>query len=464
MKIETYLDYRVILAQQARLFRFALWFQAGGGISPRPVPAAFCVVLDRSGSMQGEPLRQARKAAQLAIRNLRPHDQLSLVVFDTEAQTLIPLQPAQNTADWLRTVETIEAGSSTNLIGGWMLGRDELKKATKEASRRLLLLSDGHLNAGIVEPPIVRHVVGAGRENDFVRTSCLGFGDGYNEDLMAELARVSGGQFYDAASAEKLPAIFASELDGLQKLSVQNLRVRFRRLDFCEQAEPLWNGAVVPLPDGRSEISVGDLVSGEVRVLCFALNVLPLPLIAGKPAFTLEGELLLELEFLFDELGEGEVTSRIVTQLIRIQATQNPDEVKIQEEVVSWVAMQKAARVLQDVNSRMDGGRGAEAVTLLRSAIERLKEYGPAAQVAEALKMLENLLQTIQQNEWSDRERKNSRYLSESCLKMSSAEMWSGVAEEPSFKRRPREQPHKPPTTPGVPPQQQDETTDPRSY
>jgi hypothetical protein len=42
------------------------------------------------------------------------------------------------------------------------------------------------------------------------------FGENYNEDIMAELARATNGQFYDAESPDKLPAIFASELEGLQ--------------------------------------------------------------------------------------------------------------------------------------------------------------------------------------------------------------------------------------------------------
>ncbi len=86
----------------------------------------------------------------------------------------------------------------------------------------------------ITDPAAVRQIVISGLEHERVRTSCLGFGDDYNEDLMADLARATNGQFYDAESPESLPAIFASELDGLQKTCVQNLRVRIQKETFCE--------------------------------------------------------------------------------------------------------------------------------------------------------------------------------------------------------------------------------------
>lgn len=72
-----------------------------------------------------------------------------------------------------------------------MLGRDELKKAGAGASRRLLLLSDGQLNPGIVEPAAVRQVAAAGLEQVGIRTSCLGFGPNYNRDLMTTMAQVT---------------------------------------------------------------------------------------------------------------------------------------------------------------------------------------------------------------------------------------------------------------------------------
>jgi hypothetical protein len=51
MKTEFFLDYPTILANQARPVHFAIRFEADVVGNPRPRPAAFCAVLDRSGSM-----------------------------------------------------------------------------------------------------------------------------------------------------------------------------------------------------------------------------------------------------------------------------------------------------------------------------------------------------------------------------------------------------------------------------
>ena len=69
------------------------------------------------------------------------------------------------------------------------------KKAPSGTQRRLLLLTDGHLNCGIVEPVQVERIVASGLEKDTVRTSCLGFGDNYSEDILRQLAKASGGRF-----------------------------------------------------------------------------------------------------------------------------------------------------------------------------------------------------------------------------------------------------------------------------
>jgi Ca-activated chloride channel family protein len=451
MKIGTHLDYEVILANRAFPVYFAVHFEAPDVGQTRPKPAAFCLVLDRSGSMAGPPLDKAKQAALLAVRNLRPADNFALVVFDDEAQVIIPFQPAVKKEDFVRKIQSIQNGGNTNLCGGWMLGRDEVKKAPAEASRRLLLLSDGLLNRGVVDPQAVRQVAISGLQQDSIRTSCLGFGANYNEDLMTTMAQVSGGQFYDADAPERLPAIFESELEGLQKLTVQNLRVRVRRLDFCETISPLGHYPAVERPEGWTEFFVGDLVTGESRVVCFQLGVLPLPWLDGRPVVSLEGERLLDVEMLYDEIMAAEIVSRTDSRVVRIQATQNPEEVRQRAEVLPWVALQRAAQVMDEITKSMDFGKLAEALEALNQTIAALKSYGSEATVGEAVQQLENLLGRINSGEWSVRLRKLSKYSSYSLSKMSSSEFWSAGGQAPSFKPRiPR--PPVPPVEPSNPP------------
>jgi Ca-activated chloride channel family protein len=449
MNIKTFLDYKVILANQPQPVCFAIHFEAPVVAKPRPTPVAFCLVLDRSGSMQGQPLAKAKQAALLAVRHLRPEDYFSLVVFDDKAQVLIPLQAARDKESFARIIEGINPGASTNLTGGWSLGRDELKQAPAGCSRRLLLLSDGQLNHGIVEPEAVRRIVASGLENQQIRTSCLGFGSGYNEDLMTALAQVTNGQFYDADSPEKFPAIFESELQGLQKLAVQNLRVRLEKLEFCEALEPLGNSPAVTLPGGRVEFTVGDLVSSETRLLCFQLAVLPLPWVNGQPVASLEGERLLQVECLWDELGAEAIVSKTWSQTVRIQATQDPAAVRQEAEVIPWVALQKAGQTIDGVTKHMDSGNVEAAVAMLRRSIEFLQKYGPAEKVQEAVQQLQHLLLQVETGSLSLRERKMSKFRSHSYRKMSSHEYWSSDEQAPSFKHRPP-----PPTPPGPNPSQ----------
>ena len=418
MKIEFLLDYPTILANQARPVHFAIQFAAEAAGASRPKPAAFCIVLDRSGSMAGSPLTHAKAAAKVAVRNLRQTDQFSLAIFDQQARTVIPLQPAKNKHAFYNTIDQIAAGGSTNLTGGWMLGRDELCKAEAGTSRRLLLLSDGLLNYGIKEPDAVRKIVVDGLEHDGVRTSCLGFGDKYNEDLMADLAQATNGQFYDADSPETLPAIFATELEGLQNLCIQNLRVRIKGLDFCEKYSGLGAYPSISLPDGRTEFAIGDLVSEEERVICFGVQVFGLPLINGQPAFDLIGELLLEIEVLWDELSKEGVTSQTLTQLVRIKATQDPAKVVINRVVAPWVSLQKAGAAVIDATKLMDAGKIDEALAVLDKTVQEFQQYSENCE--EAITVLLEMKKRV--GAWTARQRKEALLASYRSTKTSSRE------------------------------------------
>ena len=166
----------------------------------------------------------------------------------------------------IRKIRALHVGGATNLGGGWSLSRDSLKHAPAEMPRRILLLSDGVANHGIFDMPSLVSMAENGLETDGIRTSCLGFGDHYNEDLLTGMSNRSSGNFYDVENPDKLPAVFDAELDGALKISVQN-RIRVKR-GFCRWKNLPFKGN--RLPDGRIELMIGDLISEEVR--SFALG------------------------------------------------------------------------------------------------------------------------------------------------------------------------------------------------
>lgn len=435
MEIKPYLDYETILANTHQPIHFALKLTAEAIGSNREQPLAFCVVLDRSGSMQGQPLECAKEAAVLTVRNLRADDLFSLVVFDHEAQTVFPLQMVTDKAALMQQIKSLRAGATTNLAGGWMLGRDELKKAEPGVLRRMLLLSDGHLNTGVRDPVQVASIVGSGLECDQIRTSTLGFGDGYDEDLLANLASSTSGQFYDANDADKLPAVFEAELDGLQKLSAQNIRVRIKPLDFCENLEPLGSAPEVALPDGRREFALGDLVSEEEQVACWAMDGLPIPVVDGEPVVSLEGEGLLDLEIVYDEIRKDGIVSETFGQVIRVKATQDPAQVKANGEVITWTSIQQTGRTLKKATRLMDRRDIDGALTLLNQAIQRLQAIEGVEGLEDAIEPLTRLREAIQHGLYNARTRKTSQFEAAQVMYMKSNSHWSSDVPLPLYRR-----------------------------
>jgi Ca-activated chloride channel homolog len=449
MNIELQLDYKTILRNASRPVHLVARLTAPAQpLTQRARPTAFTIVLDRSGSMQGAPIEHAKQACREVIKNLRPEDYFSLVVFDSSAQVVIPLERPVNRFGWYQTVDQIQTGASTNLMAGWLLGRDELMKARETAGgiapiRKILLLTDGHLNAGITEQDHVEALTRAGLEKDEIRTSCLGFGDGYNEKILAAMSKVGQGQLHDADSPEKFPIILADELDGLQKITVQNLRLRIQPKMFCNAWKQYGDYPQVRLPDQRTEVALGDLVSGEERYVVLMLEVLPLPLLPdGSLPTSLEGEELVGLEFAYTSLTEEgtdlRLESRTSSHLIRIQGTQNPADVVHNVELIAVITNQQAADAVRQAAEALAGGADAETALEHLSKAKIVLKACPAPELAsEAAALLDEHEQKIRSNNIDSRARKNMWYEARYYGQTSSARLYTGSRQKSEFTKKP---------------------------
>lgn len=230
------------------------------------LPLNLAIVLDRSGSMSGGKLEQAKQAAALLVDQLDRDDVLSLVVYETGVEVV---RPAARVGDQhreiKRLIERIETGGSTALYGGVEEGSRQLREFLgKERINRVMLLSDGIANVG---PSDNRDIAGLGTRiaKEGMSVTTIGLGGDYNETLMTALAEASDANYYYVADVEKLPEVFENELGELKSIVARDIVIEIR----CpEGVRPLrFLGRPGELKSGTETITFSTLSSGQAREL-----------------------------------------------------------------------------------------------------------------------------------------------------------------------------------------------------
>jgi len=183
------------------------------------------LVIDRSGSMSGRPLEEAKRCVGMIIDRLGPQDRAAVVTYDSEVETIVPAQRVTDPAVFHRAIAQVQSRGMTALFGGWLAGAEQAALGVNEdAISRVMLLSDGCANEGpdAIEDigPHVATMAASG-----VSTSTCGLGNGFNEDLMMGMAKAGQGQGYYGDTAEDLLDPFTTEFELLRALCARKLRL-----------------------------------------------------------------------------------------------------------------------------------------------------------------------------------------------------------------------------------------------
>ena len=194
------------------------------------------LVLDKSGSMQGDKIRRAREAAIDAIHLLSPQDIVSIVTYDTTVNVVVPATKLTDKESVIAAIRGIEAGGNTALFAGVSKGAAEVRKfLDREKVNRVILLSDGLANVGPSSPGELGSL-GESLLKENIAVTTLGLGLGYNEDLMAQLATKSGGNHYFVEEASELADIFRREFDDVLSVVAQEVEIL---VDIPENIRPV---------------------------------------------------------------------------------------------------------------------------------------------------------------------------------------------------------------------------------
>ena len=305
-------------------------------------------------------------------------------MFDESVEVLYPAQPLSLRDEFKAMVTRIFPGGCTNLSGGLLAGYREVKKNVKDGQvNRVLLLTDGLANEGIVEPEQLCKKVAGMRESG-VAVTTLGVGDDFDEDLLTALAEQSGGNYYFIDSPDNIPAIFRRELQDLLSVVAQNVQLKVECSDAVSVSK-VWNYR--PSGDRTLGISLPDLVSCDRKLVVLELQVSPLP--AGEAS-------LGHVTLTYDDAGESLASVELKLDL-KLEATRNvelldsPEEslVRVQLELCRTAEAREEALRRAD---RQDFGGARQVMNAQMDCISRqlsVAEPSLRRELAEELALLE---------------------------------------------------------------------------
>ncbi len=225
-----------------------------GGSSRTPLN--LCLVIDRSGSMEGPPLEYVKQACGFVVDMLGPNDVLSIVTFEETVDVLMPPQRVTNKQPIKDGIQRLIPGNTTNLYDGLALGAQQVMATTDPGrATRLVVLTDGDPTAGIKDfSALVAH---AGEiKSRGITSTFLGFGPDYNEELLASMAKRAGGNYYYIPRPEMIPEVFRLELDKLMTSVARNLKLELKVARWVTLRSPQAS------PTGEVSLPLADLERG----------------------------------------------------------------------------------------------------------------------------------------------------------------------------------------------------------
>jgi Ca-activated chloride channel family protein len=199
--------------------------KAGSGIMFGSMPANFGLVLDRSGSMDGEKMDNLKEAVGYVVDHLSDDDLVSVTIFDDQVETLIPNQPAKNRAEIKSGLAKVIPRGGTQISDGLMAGMAEVKKGhAKDRVNRILLLTDGQTWDD--EDACLKLADEAGKQG--IAITSIGIGEEWNEKLLLQLAERSHGNSHWIQNPISILDAFRQEVEGMQSVAAVNLKVTAR--------------------------------------------------------------------------------------------------------------------------------------------------------------------------------------------------------------------------------------------
>ncbi|MDW8212491.1 MAG: VWA domain-containing protein [Roseiflexaceae bacterium] len=346
-------------------------------------PLNFCLVLDRSGSMQGAKLAALKEATKRVIDTLTPQDIVSIVLFDDTVQTLVPATFATDRDALKVQVDAIEEAGGTAMSGGMAAGIVELRK-NHDPGRvgAMLLLTDGQTwgdedRCRALAQELAR---------DRVRVTALGLGAEWNEKLLDDIADATGGLSDYIADPAQITTFFQHAVRTAQGTIAQDARLLLRLVRGATpravyRASPIIaNLGYQPIGDSEIAVRLGAIETDTPSSVIIDMMV---------PARDAGSFRIAQAELHYTPVGGSE---QVIKQDILLEFVTDPAKAAYDPRVMNLVEKVTAFKLQTRALTEAEAGNLSGATQKLRAAATRLLDLGElelAQKVAEQAEQLD---------------------------------------------------------------------------
>ncbi len=238
-------------------------------------PVNIGIVLDKSGSMNGMKLIRAKEAAIIAIDRLSSQDIASVIAYNGYVEIIQAATKVTDKSYISQAIKRIYPSGATALFAGVSKGADEVRKfISRNQINRVILISDGQANVGPRTPRelgLLGNVLG----KEGISITTIGLGLGYNEDLMQNLARYSGGNHAFAENANDLSLIFKNEFNDVLSVVARDARLRIQCMPGVKPIRVLGRNSYT---NGQTvEVDISHIYSKQEKYIILEVEIPAMP-------------------------------------------------------------------------------------------------------------------------------------------------------------------------------------------
>ncbi|HTL34926.1 MAG TPA: VWA domain-containing protein [Kofleriaceae bacterium] len=345
---------------------FAAFQLTTDNVAGQRPPLDLAIVIDPSGSMSDGRLDHAKSAAIGIITKLGTEDHVALIQYDDGADVVFQsaAMDPRGKEQLMSAIQGLSLGGGTNLFAGMQLGRQEVERVHADGQvNRVILLSDGHANSGVVDTPSIAE--GARQAaNNGVRITSVGIGLDFNEDLMEAIAEAGRGNYHYVKEASDLDRVVAEEMAGIQTTVATNVELRLTPV--CAGVQIAEVHGYESKRDGNAfVVPMADLAGNDSRKLLVSLKV---PANQNGNVAALHGELV------YRDAKGTELRKANVDLGLEISSDTAAVNASVNSDVMAQALQLQAAASMRQAAQAYEAGDQAGAASIIESSTRDIEQ------------------------------------------------------------------------------------------